>query len=303
MEKRLPDILLAVAVLLASVGTFCSCNDDLEDLLAASGEPDKVETEDNQVAGILVQGTYNPYFGSFALPIGIQSNMLLTYAGVSQKDVVFPDSNPASEYDNQTCLTASDMQILSQGGNYERLTIKNGDFLCDLYEGNAGKVYLTVNPSTVDCTGDQLTLVNSRDEESAVKLSALTRSEDLLCFGQTHTADNGFYEASASFPDAASAREAMINIEPAMESAVKEALEGIFGNGSSGNSLITIPQTIYQQFDGLLPAYALKHSRISRWQLLSAVMNSTSASSHSMWMHLKLQLMTSSTVSHFLVSA
>ncbi|MGM9742719.1 MAG: hypothetical protein ACI3ZC_06640 [Candidatus Cryptobacteroides sp.] len=246
---------------MASIGTICSCNDDLEDILAASGEPDKVETEDNQIAGILVQGTYNPYFGSFALPIGIQSNMLLTYAGLSQKDVVFPDSNPASEYDNQTCLTASDMQILSQGGNYEKLTIKNGDFLCDLYEGNAGKVYVTVNPSTVDCTGEQLTLVNSRDEESVVKLSALTRSEDLLCFGQTRAADNGFYEAAASFTDAASAREAMINIEPVMESAVKEALEGIFGNGSSGKSLISIPQTIYQQFDGLLPAYALKSTR------------------------------------------
>lgn len=261
MEKQFHYSLLAVAVLLTSAGTFCSCNDDLEDLLAASRGSEKVETEDNQIAGILVQGTFNPYFGSFALPIGIQSNMLLTYAGLSKKDVVFPDSNPAYEYDNQTCLTASDLQILSQGGNYGSLTIKNGDFLCDLYEGNAGKVYVTVNPSTVDCTGDQLSLVNSRDEESVVKLSALTRSKDLLCFGQTRASDNGFYEAAASFTDEASARETMINIEPAMESAVKEALEGIFGNGSSGKSLISIPQTIYQQFDGLLPAYALKDTR------------------------------------------
>ena len=33
-------------------------------------------------------------------------------------------------------------------------------------EGNAGKVYLTVNPSATDFTGAQFSLVNSLDEES-----------------------------------------------------------------------------------------------------------------------------------------
>lgn len=209
------------------------------------------------VTGVLVQGTYNPVLGSFALPVGIQSNMLMAYTGWSSTNVTFPNNSSAAEYNNELWLNSADMNILRQGANFNQLSFYQGDFLCEETEGNAGTVYVTINPSNVDFTGATLPLVNSRDEESSVKLSALKKSDKLLEFGYSR-ADNGFYEATASILSQEDALAAKVEIEPTLKPAVKEALKMIKDRKFSAGSLVDLGQAIYKQFNGILPAYAMK---------------------------------------------
>ena len=71
-------------------------------------------------------------------------------------------------------------------------------------EGNAGKVYLTINPTDRDFTGTEFTLIDSRNNTSVVTLSDLKKSDNLIEFGYTRggvvdQSPNGFYEAKATF--------------------------------------------------------------------------------------------------------
>ena len=247
---------MGITVTLAVV----SCKDNFEDILATIG--DRTPEESNPVSGLLVQGTYNPVFGSFALPVGMQSNMLMAYAGWSEADVTFPDGIQGGTADPSGAgriidrITAEDMEILRQGENFGQFEIKQGDFFFNMTEGNAGKVYVTVNPSTMDFTGKILSIVNSRDEEAVVKLTELRKSEDLLSFGHTR-ADNGFYEATASILSEEDARAALVKADD-LSPAVLQALQGLYANG--GGKLSTLSKTIYNELEGITPAYALKAS-------------------------------------------
>ena len=87
---------------------------------------------------------------------------------------------------------------------------------------NAGKVYVTVNPTSFDATGLKLDLVNTQDQVSPIKLSPLQKSDATLQFGFSR-ADNGFYEADASI-----SKNDLQDIELAfdqdrLEEAIKEA--------------------------------------------------------------------------------
>ena len=79
------------------------------------------------------------------------------------------------------------------------IVTKDGD------EGNAGTLYVTINPNTVDFTGQVLTLENSQAEASKITLGALKQSDKTLTFGWTRAAGNGFYEAPATLAAAATA--------------------------------------------------------------------------------------------------
>ncbi|MGM9767176.1 MAG: hypothetical protein ACI3Z0_01770 [Candidatus Cryptobacteroides sp.] len=248
------------AIVMAGTLAAVSCKDNCEDILATIADRNEGV---NPVYGLLVQGTCNPVFGSFALPVGLQSNMLMAYAGWSEADVTFPEDGVLNELTKSPVagksmdfLTTDDLRILRQGENFEQLEIKQGDFLFDMSEGNAGKVYVTINPNTVDFTGETLSLVNSRDEESVVKLSELKKSEELLSFGHTR-ADNGFYEATASILSEEDARAALVKADE-LSPIVSQALMGLYANG--GGNLSTLSRAISDQFEGITPAYALKAS-------------------------------------------
>lgn len=258
--RRVFNVLFAIVIACAGIAT--SCKDNYEDIIASIGDQNRNE-EGNPVSGLLVQGTYNPVFGSFALPVGIQSNMLMAYAGWSEADVKFPDDGVLIEMTKSPVagksidfLTSDDLRILRQGENFDQIQVKQGEFLFDMSEGNAGKVYVTINPNTVDFTGKTLSLVNSRDEESVVKLSELKKSEDLLGFGQTR-ADNGFYEATASILSEEDARAALVKADE-LSPIVSQALMGLYANG--GGNLSTLSRAVSGQFEGITPAYALKAS-------------------------------------------
>ena len=209
------------------------------------------------VTGIILQGTVNPVFGSFSLPINVQSNVLITYFGESQTKVVFPSSSSAAEYNNELWLTGADMNILKAGANFAQINnIQPGSILLNENEGNAGKVYVTINPNTVDFTGVSLPIVNSRDEESGIKLSPLAKSDELLNFGYSR-ADNGFYEANATLApeDIASVK---VEIESSLKPAMKQALKDLKDRKFAIGTFIDLGQAIYNQFNGILPAYAMK---------------------------------------------
>ena len=151
------------------------------------------------ITNITIQAVNNPVFGSFAFPWGVQSNILVGYYGESDVDVRFPTTRAANYIYKEYALTAKDANML--GSSVESYEKFGQSVLIEETEGNAGKVYLTINPTNVDFSGTKFTLVNSQDEESPVKLGALAKTDEVLKFGFTRAVNNGFYEAPATFTE------------------------------------------------------------------------------------------------------
>lgn len=151
------------------------------------------------VTSVIVQGTYNPVFGSFSLPLGLKSTVLAAYYGYSENNVDFPSASTGM-YFNTDKLTSEDMAMINLSNNLTgEVQYSSGDLLLEEEKGNAGTIYLTVNPSAVDFSGLGFSLVNSIDEESPVTLGMLMPSSKKLTFGWTRgAAANGFYEAKAT---------------------------------------------------------------------------------------------------------
>lgn len=148
------------------------------------------------ITNIVVQGTWNPIYGEMAAPLDVRSNVLAALYGTAVNDVYFPTDKPSCyvDADDVPTFTEGDIEILN---GFNTFWFDAQDVVIDEEEGNAGTLYLTVNPSDVDFTGTQFSLVNSLDEESGIKLSALKPSDHLLTYGWTR-AENGFYEAKAT---------------------------------------------------------------------------------------------------------
>lgn len=148
------------------------------------------------ITSIVIQGTWNPLFGEVTAPLDIRSNVLVALYGNAVNDVYFPTDKPSCyvDADEVPTFTEGDIEILNGFNTY---WFDAQDVVINDEEGNAGTLYMTVNPSSVDFTGTQFSLVNSLDEESGVKLSVLKPSDHLLTFGWTR-AENGFYEAKAT---------------------------------------------------------------------------------------------------------
>ncbi len=152
------------------------------------------------ITNIIVQRVSNPVFGSFAFPWGIESNILMGYYGETDVEVRFPTMRTANYIYKENALTEKDVEML--GESVESFNILSQSTIVDDTEGNAGKVYLTINPTNVDFEGTNFSLVNSQDTESPVKLGTITKSDETLKFGVTRAAENGFYEAPATLnPD------------------------------------------------------------------------------------------------------
>lgn len=151
------------------------------------------------ITNITIQAVKNPVFGSFAFPWGVQSNILVGYYGESDVDVRFPTTRSANYIYKEYALTAEDAKML--GSSVESYEKFGQPILVEETEGNAGTVYLTINPTNVDFSGTKFSLVNSQDEESPVKLGALNASDEVLKFGFTRAVNNGFYEATATFTE------------------------------------------------------------------------------------------------------
>lgn len=147
-----------------------------------------------QVTSIIIQGTHNPLFGSLSIPgTDIMSTSLVAFYGLPASDVEFPTSDDANYVRKSEVLTDKDMEMLGGLEVFE----KSANLPLLNEGGNAGKVYVTINPSSADLTGLKLSIVNTLDEESPIKLSPIKKCEEKLQSGWTR-ANNGFYVAEAS---------------------------------------------------------------------------------------------------------
>ena len=216
------------------------------------------------VSSVLIQGTDNPVFGSFAFPANISSNVLAAYYG-DVKDLKFPTNEPYNYVDAQNALTAKDLEMMGvAAGNQFSY---NGRVVSGMKEngkaeaGNAGTLYLTVNPNTVNAEGTTAVLVNSQDVPSGVLLSPLKRSDKVLNFGYTRAANNGFYEAAATVaPDAVDGVSPRISYDDlkGLKDEIKDAVNAI---RNKGNVDITgLIYSVYSISSNILDAQAAKFS-------------------------------------------
>ena len=184
-----------------------------------------------QISGIIVQGTYSPVFGYGSLPLGIQTNILAAYAGKAVADVQFPSA--MKSFDNRDIITEADLKWLGDNNMMPASeNITAGQLLFNDAKGNAGKMFLTVNPTNVDFSGTDFKLVNSKGNESRIQLSTLEASNEVMTFGWTRgtkvgtESSNGFYEVEATI-----AKDDALKMQPdfdkaGFKSAVKSALDG-----------------------------------------------------------------------------
>lgn len=206
------------------------------------------------VTGVLVQGTYNPIFGSLTAPFNVQSNVLAAYYGKAATDGVFPGalskSNPIYVFDDKDYLTAKDMEMIGAVKAYE---FQAGNVLTD---GNAGKIYVTVNPTAIDATGVKLILENSLGDEAPVTLSGLSKSSKKLTFGWTRAGvANGFYEADATVSN--------LNDAKLVVDMNRNDLKEIFNDltdRKNGIDLMNIANKVYSVVNDVCDANAIKYS-------------------------------------------
>jgi len=204
-----------------------------EDIEKLTGVLDLLqENLKRQVTGIIVQETYNPAFGTFKLPAGVQSNILLAFYGEAYQNVEFPTNRTVNYVDERYALSYKDLQMLDLVGKDPLFKAKAGDVIMQNDENNAGTLYLTVNPNTVDFSKLQLSLVNSQDQESYIKLGTLERSDKILQLGFSRAADNGFYECTANLSPEDINNVQKINFNA---SSLKEAVTEIINKRSSSD--------------------------------------------------------------------
>ena len=204
-----------------------------------------------QISGIIVQGTYSPVFGYGSLPLGIQTNILAAYAGKALADVQFPSA--MKSFDNRGIITESDLDWLeSQGMMPASENITAGQLLFNDNEGNAGKMFLTVNPTNVDFSGTDFKLVNSKGYESRIKLSALNASDEVMTFGWTRgtkvgtESANGFYEVNATI-----AKDDALKMQPDFD---KAGFKNAVKTAVSGQARLAVKEAARALFNSLQPA-------------------------------------------------
>lgn len=216
------------------------------------------------VSSVLIQATDNPVFGSFAFPANISSNVLAAYYG-DVKDLKFPTDEPYNYVDAQNALTAKDLEMMGAAASnqyfYNGRVVSGMQADGTVAAGNAGTLYLTVNPNTVNAEGTTAVLVNSQDVPSGVLLSPLKRSDKVLNFGYTRAANNGFYEAAATVaPDAVDGVSPRISYDDlkGLKDEIKDAVNAI---RNKGNVDITgLIYSVYSISSNILDAQAAKFS-------------------------------------------
>ena len=156
------------------------------------------DAEKKRITSLYVQGTMNPIFGSFALPVGIRSNIIATYYGKATRSSVFPakaDGDLSAVIDEGMELSAAEAAVV---GSIETISTTSGSYLVSENEGNAGRIFLTVNPNEVELDSTyKFTFVTSDGAETKATIGELVPSTEKLKFGlQTKAAsETGFYEA------------------------------------------------------------------------------------------------------------
>lgn len=224
---------------------------------------EKLENRLNHlITSIVVQQAVNPIFGSINLPWG-GTNLLMAFHGYATNlGVEFPTSDEAYFYDGVSNVTPEDVAVF-QGSKFKKGA--NEPLYLDK-EGNAGYLYVTVNPTDVDFTGTKFSLVTSQEKE-IVTLGNLQKTNDELKFGWTRAevaskASNGLYKASVTIDEkkfAQAAPRVNLNVDN-----VKDALKEVAASAKSKNistiaqSLVKAGVAVSPLAETNFPAYAVK---------------------------------------------
>ena len=242
------------------IDSLCNVTDSL------ATELDKIKEDiQKMVTGVLIQGTESPVIGYFNTPFDARALILAAYYGELESPLEFPATDPTNYVNGDSDFakwTPRNLQII---GNLTSVRgyiahqptgifvgTNNGKEF-----GNAGTLYLTVNPNTVDFTGKKVELETSTANESYIELSSLTRSTRELTFGFTRAAKNGFYEAQATLAKQ-NVDKVKMNID--FGELADRAKDLIKQHNKS--SVLSMAAALVYSFQDVLPAYAVKAS----WQ-------------------------------------
>jgi predicted nucleic acid-binding Zn-ribbon protein len=209
LETRLDSVVNALPELSDRINKVNARVDSLANVVdSLSKEVDKlVEDIQQMVTDIKIQATQNPVIGYLNTPFNIRTSMLAIYYGKTLASWEFP-STVASQYVNGAedfaMWTERNIQAIGalasvsgalKGSAGQTLVTKDGE------TGNAGTLYVTVNPANVDFTGKEIALKNSQDQAAPLTLSPLKQSDRVLTHSFTRAAQNGFYEAAATITE------------------------------------------------------------------------------------------------------
>ncbi len=229
---------------------------DLEERVAANEEAieelqDKMDDIENALAqmvtGIIVQGVENPIFGSFSLPIGMNSNILFGYYGENERDYEFPSNKGGMDATG----IADAYRFISSINSYDATD-------AILFNDTLGTVYLTINPAKTDFTGLTVGIENSIEEANGLSVTPLRESTKKLSFGYspyTRSITNGLYEADVIL-DKSSIDLVKINIESGLKSSLKDILES-FQTKSKQVDFTELAVAVAKQMTNFLDAYAI----------------------------------------------
>ncbi len=221
------------------------------DILALQGDVNKLfgitDRLNRMITGIIVQGTYNPMFGSFSLPVGIKSNILMNYYGEYSgvMPLVFPSVTPTTD---QPML--EQYEVTNLGSLIDPITLQNGEIYMD---GYMGKVYMTINPSNAKLDGVSLNLESSDGTISRVELQNVQRSWEPLTWGYSRAENDGFYEADAVLP---LTKGAINNTNVKLDENLKGAVKDILKDRTRAN-VFNLMQAVYGQLNQNFPALAV----------------------------------------------
>ena len=234
-------------------------------VLEILGQLEKLQNDlQKLITGIIVQGTQSPVLGYFNAPLDTRSTVLAVYYGETTAAWEFPSTIPSNYVNGSSDFalwTPRKLNIIggsfsgidgyTSGSANQKLVTLNEDGQED---GNAGTIYVTVNPSNVDFTNAQLKLKDSQDGDAYATLSPLKVSDRLLTFGYTR-AGNGFYEAKATIT-AANVENAALKVD---YNELEEDAKTIWRERSK-TSVLSMGASLVNMFQDMIPAYAVSGS-------------------------------------------
>ena len=169
-----------------------------------------MDAEKRRITSLYVQGAVNPTFGSFALPMGIRTNILSCYYGEALNDVTFPatenDADLSAVLDPGMELTTAELAVI---GTPTQTSISQGNTIISDSANNAGRIFLTINPNEVQIDSTyKFYFVNSLGDSTPVVFDTLKPSQEKLTFGLTNraAANTGFYEAGIKIEESAASQ-------------------------------------------------------------------------------------------------
>lgn len=251
----------AINELTAGIGLLAVAIDQIdEELVKIKADMTKM------ITGIITQTTENPVLGYINTPFGVNQYLLAAYYGQADNGVEFPATDGkfylnASDVETWTPRNLEVMGIASLEDVEGYVTKQDERFVADNdgdITGNAGTVYVTVNPSNVNFTGQLLDLETSAENASPITLSPLEPSEAELNFGvfrDTRSVENGFYAAKATLSAEDIDKAKLVIDYSNLKSAVKTALKE-----RSAKSMADAALEVLNSIPSDVPAYGLKAS-------------------------------------------